>query len=275
MELDNLGLLPPDGTCAYCGTRSTSDEHVFPVWVSSALGSTGGFVIHGRRKPRQTNKIPVTTDRVCETCNNGWLSVLENDSKPVIESMLLGRDRHLSETDQERLGAWAYKTTLMLDMVGEGAIPLGYFRILSQHYTRAYKTTLMLDMVGEGAIPLGYFRTFANNRMPPSSAIIWIGAYIGDKAAVVYHKPLQTGSPPDVVPLGLLTTFSIGRLLVQVIQHFTKGGAHMEGDRTATVALDRIWPMQPAFSWPRQRVGFGDDSLRELAASINLGGEQS
>jgi hypothetical protein len=209
--------------------------------VSRSLGGNGPFVIRDGDRSRSVRAIPVTTDRVCESCNNGWLSVMENDCKSIIEPLLFGRDRRLTEGDQQRVAAWAYKTMLML------------------------------DMVATGSIPLGYFRRSANDRTAPASATIWLGAYIGTNAAMAYQRPLQMSAPRDELPLALLSTFAVGRLLLQVFHHSTKGRADLTDNRAAAAALDRIWPVQPAFTWPRQHVGFNDESLRELAGSIDPG----
>jgi len=35
----------------------------------------------------------MTTNAICAACNNGWMSNLENQAKPLVEPMLHGRGR--------------------------------------------------------------------------------------------------------------------------------------------------------------------------------------
>jgi hypothetical protein len=154
---------------------------------------------------------------------------------------------------------------------------LGYARTLSAREqqlvaTWGFKTALMLDLVDDPVIPLGFYRRFALERRPPNSSVVWLGAYLGSKAVIAYRQPLQFDAPLGELPKALVSTFTAYRVIFQVFQHFARGSAELNGERHSAHALHQIWPSGPAVAWPRGRLGFNDDALRELAGSINDAG---
>lgn len=125
-DLANLTLPPPKHGCAFCDDRCGSDEHIFARWISRLLGED--FVVRSEHGERPARTIPLTTDRVCGSCNNNWLSVLENDCKSVLSGLILGADVQLGEAVQRQVSTWAYKTALILDLAYGGVVQLGYHR---------------------------------------------------------------------------------------------------------------------------------------------------
>jgi uncharacterized Zn ribbon protein len=55
----------------------------------------------------------MTVMAVCQRCNNGWMSDLEQDAKPMSEATLDGRGRLLHAGGQRTLAARALKTAMM------------------------------------------------------------------------------------------------------------------------------------------------------------------
>ena len=114
--------------CFFCGPTENplTEEHVWPRWVSRLLfgkynsnhfvniRSTGDNTT-GLWKSRN---IEVTTETVCDKCNNVWLSNFENnDIKPVATPLITGdQDVILPPGDQWKLAAWAYKTAMLLEV---------------------------------------------------------------------------------------------------------------------------------------------------------------
>src|SRR5262249_50899070 len=58
-------------------------------------------------------KLPVRC--ACGSCNNGWMSGLENQVKPIIESILDEKATGFDAAAQEILAVWAVKTTMVLE----------------------------------------------------------------------------------------------------------------------------------------------------------------
>jgi hypothetical protein len=105
-ELPALHLPPAPGRCAFCRATEVTEEHVWPKWISRELGHHGGFTMpapHGLRRMRLLD----STAPVCSTCNNRWLSVLENDVQPVLGPLISGEERTLAPDEQRLLATWA------------------------------------------------------------------------------------------------------------------------------------------------------------------------
>lgn len=191
--------------------------------------------------PRRLPSLAITTP-ICETCNNRWLSVLENDVQPVLRPMIRGEERSLHPTGQRLLSTWAVKTALMLDLAS-----------------------------GTPLVPTGFFHDVRQRRSALASNVVWVGAYRGSRwAAWARHTGLHIGIPDDEPPNAFVTTFTAFRVVLQVVGHFTKGGARLTDTRSLAKALARIWPPSgDSVDWPPGRLAFGDDALEALASSLD------
>ena len=165
--------------------------------------------------------------------------MLENDGKAVLSSLMLGNVVELGEAEQRQVSTWAYKTALML------------------------------DLADSGVVPLGYHRRFEMERRVPAHALVWIGGYVGGRAVSASVRLLGCGDGDPTPPKAVLTTFTVGRLLVQVFHHFTVGGVTVDDRRVGAPYLDQIWPNQSAFVWPRRRVGFNDRDVSDLIDGVD------
>jgi len=117
--------------CFFCGPTDNprTEEHVWPKWVSKLLFGRfdSNHFVHVRSTGDNTTGLwksrylNVTTNTVCDKCNNVWLGQFENEIiKPLATPLILGEGPHvISPADQWRLAAWTYKMAMLL----EAAIP--------------------------------------------------------------------------------------------------------------------------------------------------------
>jgi hypothetical protein len=239
-ELPALHLPPTLERCPFCNTGDPTAEHVFPQWLSKELTATGGLVRSSEDRPRRLRKID-TTAPICRACNNRWLSVLENDAKPLLTQMLRGQAQRLFHNEQKLLATWALKTAMMLDLAS-----------------------------GEPVIPTGFFHSLRQLREPFPSSIVLIAAYGGSQWATwARHTPLRLGAPEDAPPNGFVTTFTAHRVIFQVLGYFTSGGARFDDTRIYREALAQISPLRCLpVEWPPNGFLLDDDWLEKLATSI-------
>jgi hypothetical protein len=231
--------------CPFCDSQSDlTQEHVWPDWYSRELRArgatlTGNIVVN--------NRIEVTVP-VCGDCNNRWMSVLENDCKPLMISMEKAARRgnpptELSAAEQARLASWAVKTAYLID---------------------AYQAP---------AVPRGFLHQFALDRAPNSWTAVWVAGYTPDVAARADKRALDfltsAGVPSRNSPNAFIVTFTILNMLFQVVGHFNGGNWTLQDDRRQYAgALFRIWPdPAPKLNWP-PALGFSRDSWDSLVASI-------
>ncbi len=112
-------------TCIVCGPTQSprSNEHVFPQWLLNFLNAKRLRISIVRRKGdgstephrREIELDSFRLNRICETCNNGWMSDLESQSKPLLEGLLkqtvtLGS---LDRDERRILARWTGKTAII------------------------------------------------------------------------------------------------------------------------------------------------------------------
>jgi hypothetical protein len=111
--------------CLACGSSSSklSREHVFAAWLLDYLNARNISIGLFRRKGDGSTEIgrkeialnSFTLKRICEPCNNGWMSRLEERAKPLVISLMTGKKKIDSLESQERelLARWAGKTAII------------------------------------------------------------------------------------------------------------------------------------------------------------------
>lgn len=112
--------------CAMCGRPLRGDrskEHVFAKWLmphyealpqpfSVAWSSDDSFEVHEKRELIMGNHV---AGRICRTCNNGWMSQLEDQAKLALLDVASKRRSlaSLIQTERLLLARWATKTALV------------------------------------------------------------------------------------------------------------------------------------------------------------------
>jgi hypothetical protein len=201
-------------------------EHVFPHWLGKQLGKAK---LHSVRFIRPTSDDAWTSIDVgiqvrmpCASCNNGWMSSLEMLVQPVIGHLVTsGQTLSLTVDDRKHLAAWAMKTVMVMEYLGENP----------PYYTADDR------------------RTVKDTLSPPANVWIWVGQYLGRATTHWSVLAMRTNG----VRSGTCTTLSLGRLVLQV---FAYRGAPT--DRIPMIAGDwaqallAIWPIGPNDAVPAE-----------------------
>ncbi|KAA1426605.1 hypothetical protein [Nocardioides antri] len=115
----------PIPDCWFCATpkAKTSREHIFPRWLTGELGVRDEEVtpMHVRLEAPNADHVMTkrplagfVATRICQECNNGWMSELETTARPVLtESPRKGR---LTRAEAEILARWFAKTAVVLNV---------------------------------------------------------------------------------------------------------------------------------------------------------------
>jgi hypothetical protein len=112
-------------SCIFCFQPADSGEHLLPCWLQKVLPSKDS-VIHTREiegdAPLSWTKrgaFKEKTKQVCETCNTGWMSRLEEAVKPILAPAIAREARCEFDLREQWLAAlWAAKTTYVLQTQG-------------------------------------------------------------------------------------------------------------------------------------------------------------
>lgn len=252
---ENTKRLPkPEGRCIFCGGTGMSKEHIWSDWISGLLPRNnehseywGSMHREGGSKEVKWTTPPTSSARqgsvlqrkvrkVCEQCNNGWMSRVVDRAKPQVERMILGTHFQLNRKDQTDLSAWIGITAV----IQEFANRQGARRILPEDR-----------------------RVLMNTEAPPLTWSIWVAKYTGQWWAPMghYHIPMRYAKQPTDdepnPPSGelQLTTFTLGELLVHV---FTSTQAEMIeayrsyiGRASNSEKLQQLWPIiADTLTWP-------------------------
>ncbi|WP_129557099.1 hypothetical protein [Klebsiella variicola] len=132
-------------SCVFCGKSSDevkiTKEHVLPKWLKKIVqqGKWNGYVstfmeedpvsrsIHGQTIFDNTISV------VCESCNNGWMSIdLEAPVSKILPSLIFGQPITLVREELDVLSLWATKTAFMRMLQdGDSVLPGSYYKSLS------------------------------------------------------------------------------------------------------------------------------------------------
>lgn len=130
-------------TCPFCGEhRARADEHVWAQWMHGTPGAVELLhETHGERIPREYSRptrradgrygteaaqlgptakwLPNAKVPVCNACNSGWMSRLEQQAKAVLGPFVLGGQRplRLSRTDLRTVSTWATKSWMAYSLL--------------------------------------------------------------------------------------------------------------------------------------------------------------
>lgn len=114
--------------CIFCRAvpKKWSDEHVLPQWLLDYLKIRGeeispthhSFEGEGNAVSTRRHKVEnLVEGRVCSECNNGWMSSLEGEAKPLLVPLMQGEKEVVELVPNERLrvARWAFKTAIVLN----------------------------------------------------------------------------------------------------------------------------------------------------------------
>jgi len=114
--------------CIFCGGFGVTKEHVIPPWIGRALDGTSthrvaiSMDINLRELTLSTGTPPRTLQGhiftrkvrgVCRSCNEGWLSRLEQHVRPMLVPLIADQQVVLTVDDQRTLACWVATTAMV------------------------------------------------------------------------------------------------------------------------------------------------------------------
>ena len=103
-------------TCIFCNNPSGSREHVWPKWLLERK-DLGPFRLKIGNGQEKVIDVELQVKTVCGKCNNGWMSDLEAEAKPILEQMFDDKPISLDQKQQEIIARWLMKTAMVYDSV--------------------------------------------------------------------------------------------------------------------------------------------------------------
>ena len=118
--------------CCFCSNpfsvSQRTDEHVIPKWLLD-LARINRHEKHQVTEVTSTNEVRLLRSsgghssvygRVCSACNNGWLSDLENKTKPIFHKVVSENNVLLDENEIRTLSTWLHKTLALAALSNSG-----------------------------------------------------------------------------------------------------------------------------------------------------------
>jgi hypothetical protein len=228
-------------TCVFCGLQKpASEEDVVSKWIRRTLNPATEIII--RAEPTgavsRLQHLTVTlANMVCQTCNNTWMSRLENlGVKPFLEPMLTNEhDVTLNEIQQRDLARWAIIKVLLME------------HAMRQRRAHLRSVVGYLPSVPELAWLYG-------NDDPPPRSRVWLGAFDAQGRILVSTQSrllMSAPTPGEAAPVAAhMTTLTIGHVLLQIFStNFVLADAQSipaydtNPPQPYAQALSRIWPI--------------------------------
>lgn len=107
-------------TCIFCGDTGMTAEDAWPLWLLRRFPTPSGVTVSSERRgrdPAQWQQADMTQRirTVCGACNNGWMSALENEAKPIIERLLDDQVSSITTAEQAILTRWSIKSAMVFE----------------------------------------------------------------------------------------------------------------------------------------------------------------
>ena len=238
-----------NGALHLCGKGPTSGEDIFPKWLRKSIGydhTLKGEIVtqemdaktllsRGTQRPKWFNILRLRRYIACQSCNGGWM---ERDRR-IVQPLVEGTARTLSQDDQKRLARWALKTTMTNEFAGFDNPPV---------------------------IWADCRRWFYENLEPPPGSYVWIGSTAdGGFRKCVLGLGVDAHVPPTEPGMdhargswfAKSQLFSLGDLqLVVLISNLSqlKGSVWTDFppgvDLAVPDGLEQVWPVRNPFDFP-------------------------
>ena len=139
---------------------------------------------------------------MCEKCNSGWISRLENDTKPIVKELLSGHVVGMDRNKQELLSRWILEVNVMIEYTDRKTIAI----------TESDRKMIKNGMIPEGwKIWIGYCES--KN---------WEFRFRHNAANVVRKSDYKKGSGIHEKCNIQFTTIGIGRLYIHTIKSYSE-----------------------------------------------------
>lgn len=222
--------------CAFCpSTSASTGEHLWSDWINCVLPkSTYAFrKVDGRTKKESTwggKELNLKARVVCERCNSGWMSDLDNEeAKPALSPLI--RDttpRIIPIRTLISVGIFLFKTAVVADHVGTGDAP--YFTAEERY-------------------------RFRETLCPPPQLSMWIGA-LEDSSRGAFRTLHVLPTATTENDFGLYVfTYVVGHLVLQLVgakwatqkRRAILPPKQQDGD---SEYMTWFWPIAGSISWP-------------------------
>jgi len=186
-------MSPSQRQCLFCSNAADSREHAWPQWLIEIFSSDEHVEVCAERlgeglRAWRSRRPELVVKHLCERCNNGWMSNVENAVIGEIKPLLRGASTKLSTDGQHLVSVWALKTAMVLEALGPSS---------GHVYTQNER------------------EEFAQSRAIPWRTSVWLGT-VTEATCLLSAKHRHLDSLGTKVS-GVSITMAFGHLALQVL----------------------------------------------------------
>jgi hypothetical protein len=249
----------PVSKCIFCGTGKLTKEHIWADWLKKYIPRT--TIKHSLKKELihaggiEFNILEHNGDVhsrrircVCASCNNGWMSKIQNDVKPILIPMLSGEEVVLRKKERVSISSWVG----MMIMVAE------YLDPDSVSISQADRCFLLKNkkLPSHWHVWIGH----ANRQMQPRFSHAVFPLTKGKSGEVIRRRPGDLNTQTSTICVGEhLLIHTISSDIARSLMRRWRPPENIKG------SLVKVWPVgRSAVKWPPQ-VRLGDSEIDLLA----------
>jgi hypothetical protein len=239
--------------CIFCGHDVLTKEDIWPQWIIKLLKKHPDEIVPMRAK-RHTDPLTkwlkmgnraLEFNGVCQNCNNGWMSTLEDDTSPIVTPMIIDEAVTLDSLQRFKLAQWTMKCAMLFEFMDGGG------RFYTQEDRSQFQATL---------VPRGDFLD------------IWLCHYSGTIfRAATDHRVVQLKGSSGRPYQGHIMTMVFGHLVIQIlnikcleVDDITPGiKVRTDGEWTDTIV--NIDPAISLVQWP-PKLSLDDSQLNAFSS---------
>jgi hypothetical protein len=226
------------GACVFCGGLHLSKQHILPLWINKiipkesthsgfkikiALPNEKNAILHAPEiKTKQGDLGTLKIRNICKTCNNGWMSRIEENAMSDLSKLINGEAISLNTDQQMKISAWIMLTCIDAEF-----------------------TDIPTQAIPERE------RTFLMKYLHPSNRwVIYIARYKGKEKKRYKHYGVAVGEEKDrkkIMETGIRpkpnlqsSAIFLGNLFIYAMSSHTDGV--MINRSVAIPNLEIIWP---------------------------------
>jgi hypothetical protein len=239
------------GKCIFCGSNGLTKQHVWPNWLKNVIpissvsrtqsltrfyGNEKNILIHPDSSYKQGGLWSQKIRNVCAKCNNGWMSRLEEDAKPIISSLINNEEFTLDEGSQRIISTWVAVVSIMAEFTDMHSL----------------------------SIPEDHRQFIMDNNKTPDGWSIWIGRCKDSSWKERYSHNGFAIVPKELikcVPNGntQISAFTIGELFIYIFST-TVPQLFMDIPESLSNKLFCICPFEKIIYWPLENVLNGNEA---------------
>jgi hypothetical protein len=232
--------------CAFCPSIATlTGEHIWSDWLNGVLPGRRRFSIkNDKREVVRTWTAPELNWKakvVCEDCNSGWMSRLENDhAKPAMLDLILDKPNIKIDKPRARsIALFAFKTAVIFDHIAKDR---AYFFDRSTRHE------------------------FARSHTIPTNVDMWLTRF-GIKGHGEANTAYHAGSPAPERSIEMyVLSYSVEALVLQVVSHKATGVSQFSPESEFSAIpfwpdlpnVDIFWPPSPSLNSAADFDNFSD-----------------